>query len=345
MNKKNTYYPEDIEQLLLNKEFDELLPEEIDFVLQHVDSKDEYKLMRHTLLAIKKEVENDQSLKASPQIKEELLLLMEQKKNRAGWFNLNGFWSMLFPADVNFFQKPGFQFASIAVLIGFSFFIARVYVDKPNNNLAINSEGKEVQKEIIQDLEGIKQTNTEQRNKESNHQSINNPEQKEVLSGRKEVTSMPEREEEEISNTEVSDLSGNIMLDKMDMESSSDKDAAGGAKLADEKSIAFEPVAPITSNFKQLSEDGTVEYNDESFQDDEFAAEAEADVLFDQQPGVEEIATKSNSNTITTIATGSNRGDVLSKQKKAVYKEKEKNTLSRSLSEDEDLIGLLHITM
>lgn len=141
MDQNNTYFPEDIEQLLVTKTYEELLPEEEKFVLQHVDSKDEYKLMRNTLLAIKNEISNHESLKPDPQIKTDLLSLMEEKKRRTGWFNLNSFWGFLFPEEANFFQKPGFQFASVAILVGLSFFFAKNFlIEKSENDLAINTK-------------------------------------------------------------------------------------------------------------------------------------------------------------------------------------------------------------
>ena len=49
MNKQRPYDPEDLEALMLNKSFDELLPDERTFVLQHFSGKEEYGSMRQLL--------------------------------------------------------------------------------------------------------------------------------------------------------------------------------------------------------------------------------------------------------------------------------------------------------
>jgi hypothetical protein len=50
MNENDTYRHEDIEALLMSKRFDELLPEERSFILQHVQDEAEYTSMREMLL-------------------------------------------------------------------------------------------------------------------------------------------------------------------------------------------------------------------------------------------------------------------------------------------------------
>ena len=45
----HTYEPEDLERLMRTKAFEELLPEERDFVLRHVENSDEYKQVRQLM--------------------------------------------------------------------------------------------------------------------------------------------------------------------------------------------------------------------------------------------------------------------------------------------------------
>ncbi len=49
MNTQRPYDPEDMEALMLNKSFDELLPDERTFVLQHLSGEQEYESMRQLL--------------------------------------------------------------------------------------------------------------------------------------------------------------------------------------------------------------------------------------------------------------------------------------------------------
>jgi hypothetical protein len=48
----HTYEPEDLERLMRTKAFEELLPEERDFVLRHVENSDEYKQVRQLMIDV-----------------------------------------------------------------------------------------------------------------------------------------------------------------------------------------------------------------------------------------------------------------------------------------------------
>ena len=61
MKRKFKYDPEDLESLLLNKRFNELYPEEKEFVLRHMDSAEEDASMRKTLLSIVEQPDKTQS--------------------------------------------------------------------------------------------------------------------------------------------------------------------------------------------------------------------------------------------------------------------------------------------
>lgn len=298
METNNTYYPEDIEQLLLAKSFKELLPDEKTFVLQHVESKEEYQLMRQTLLAIKKEVDKNQSIKPKPQTKQDLLALLEQKKRRAGWFRLNGLWAALFPPDVTFFKQPGFQFASIAVLIGLSFFITQTFIGgEQKKNLAIQTIPKQTQ-------------NTEKQNQDHKQSNIAQeesiaptPERKE---DNQESLTQPKKESKQLKSVKQDDLvvKGNI----------GEKDERGDIKA---EGLAFNRAA----SKKEKS------FNQPSLTHDEVMEETEEIVY--------SMDSISPSRTTTTGAVTLLK-DVASKTK---------NNASRSLSDDEDLIDLLHITL
>lgn len=139
MDKKITYNPEDIEELLMNKSFDELLLEEREFVLNHVESEQEYKELRNTLLSIKKYSEEQDQLVVPHRIKSELMKLMEQKKKPFGWFSLNSFGVFLFPSGVPFYKKPGIQFASLSLMLLFVINIGLDRIESQPGKLAINT--------------------------------------------------------------------------------------------------------------------------------------------------------------------------------------------------------------
>lgn len=139
MDKNFTYNPEDIEELLMNKSFDELLFEEKEFVLNHVESEQEYKELRNTLLSIKKYSDEQDQLVVPHRIKSELMKLMEQKQRPFGWFNLNSFGAFLFPSGVSFYRKPGIQFASLSLMLLFVINIGLDRIENQSGKLAINT--------------------------------------------------------------------------------------------------------------------------------------------------------------------------------------------------------------
>lgn len=139
MKDNYTYQPEDIEALLVAKKFDELLEEEKQFVLQHLDSKQEYVQMRNTLLAIKQATKNDNQIKPDEIVKDKLLAMFEEQKNKAAWWRLNSIGAFLFPSDVSLVRKPGFQLASFAALLAIMLTIGNnVFSPNTQSELAIN---------------------------------------------------------------------------------------------------------------------------------------------------------------------------------------------------------------
>ncbi|NNE56464.1 MAG: hypothetical protein HKN32_10615, partial [Flavobacteriales bacterium] len=83
MDEKRKYDPEDIESLLLHKEYVELYPEEKKFVLEHMDSIEEYDSMRKTLLSIQ-QTEGPGRIEPREGMKE--ALLAEFASERRGGF-------------------------------------------------------------------------------------------------------------------------------------------------------------------------------------------------------------------------------------------------------------------
>lgn len=78
------YDPKDIEALLLNKSFGELLPAEKEFVLSQLESAEEYDSMRSTLLAVSREMKAGTALKPRDETRQRLLQKMKDDKP-GGW--------------------------------------------------------------------------------------------------------------------------------------------------------------------------------------------------------------------------------------------------------------------
>jgi len=93
MDNKHKYEPEDLEHLMLNKSFDQLLPDEKQFVEQHVDSVEEYESMRALLLEIIEISEVRTSIKPNPAIRKRLIKQFKaaETKKAIWWQSLNPF--------------------------------------------------------------------------------------------------------------------------------------------------------------------------------------------------------------------------------------------------------------
>jgi hypothetical protein len=339
MESKNTYNPEDIESLLMNKSFDELHDEEKNFVMQHIDSKDEYKLMRTTLLAIKKSADNDEAIVSKPEVKEELLLLMEQKSKRGfGWINLNGgFWAFLFPTDVNIFKKPAFQLASLGLLLFSGIFVSNKLMDNNTSNLAINKTNKvestnisnknRVQKEAeITEVttEGLKGLEQELLEPKADNISI---EQNEI------------NEKESIGNNEVAETKSLLsQVEKGSVEKVSDEDLKF---ISDGKDKAI-----ASGGYFDSDMDGDVLEEIAMEEEDEISEVITLSDDLSTRSTVGNTATRNSApmpvslNKVSVVSTES-----LSNKREAKLKKGRASLDSQSLSDDADIIDLLYVTL
>ncbi len=117
MKQFEKYDPEDIESLLINKQFAELYPEEKEFVLRHLDGEEQYDSMRKMLIEIREISKSDDLLMPDASIKKNLLAeFNREKKGRFGiWLN-----SLFAAPDLPWFRQQGVQlaFGIGVVLIG-----------------------------------------------------------------------------------------------------------------------------------------------------------------------------------------------------------------------------------
>ena len=137
-----TYQPEDLERLLRTKEFNGLLPEERDFVLQHVSNEKEFNELKMLLGNIESSEHEMQDPPAAvwKNLKKEF---NQQKPSRFKvWLNI------LFPPLPKWsgFRTVSFSLAGMAAVVGAVIWF--VPSDKNSNQLAIvqdNSKNKEIQ--------------------------------------------------------------------------------------------------------------------------------------------------------------------------------------------------------
>lgn len=130
MKSNNKYDPEDIESLLLHKQFHELYPEEKEFVLRHLENEEEYNSMRNTLFEIKEISSASDLLRPDAGLKKELLRAFqgERKSPFIIWLNA------LFAApDRSFFGQRGVQLSfSLAVIAIIGVFL---FTSQPNKKV------------------------------------------------------------------------------------------------------------------------------------------------------------------------------------------------------------------
>ncbi|MDB4088489.1 hypothetical protein N9544_02585 [Flavobacteriales bacterium] len=153
MKEEITYNPQDIEDLLLNKSFDELDVVEKEFALTQVESEQEYNEMRVTLISVKQIAAEEETVYVPNKIKEDLMQLMEKKSKPFGWLSLNAIGGFLFPSNTPLFKKPGLQFATVALMFLLVLNIGFDFAKQPQKEIALNTTTQTEQIEKIIETE------------------------------------------------------------------------------------------------------------------------------------------------------------------------------------------------
>ncbi len=122
MKPYSKYDPEDIESLLLHKQFHELYPEEKEFILQHIETPEEYDSLRKTLFELRDAANDGTWLEPDASLKKDLMaqFASEEKGGFRIWLNSLFTWP-----DVQWYRQPALRvaFAGACVLLGVLFFI------------------------------------------------------------------------------------------------------------------------------------------------------------------------------------------------------------------------------
>lgn len=108
MKQFDKYDPEDIESLLLNKQFAELYPEEKEFVLRHISDEEQYNSMRKMLMEIREISQSDDLLTPDASIKKNLMAQFESERKGRFTIWLN---SLFAAPDLPWFRQSGVQMA------------------------------------------------------------------------------------------------------------------------------------------------------------------------------------------------------------------------------------------
>jgi len=317
MNTNPKYNPEDLEDLLLHKSFDELHESEQEFVLQHIDSISEYKELRNTLLSIKEYSQNNEQIVAEPKVKEALLELFEKESRKPfAWFSLNSIGAFLFPTETTIFRKPAFQIATFAILALFVVNIGTNLTPEMSDNLAQNTKVS-VEKEslIIEKLDKV----------------VTKEEAKPIEPIESKSTELKEVEIQKNSDSETK--STDDLIQHKDLESEKTKFRNKTENLKEAK--GYFKTIPGNNSSKEKRENSLTEIKDE---------------ILDEE--MEEI-TQNNGTLIsldevtTTQRAATNKVKMVTLSRNDAYSDLDisENVNSQSLENEEELIDLLYITM
>lgn len=117
MERPERYDPEDIEHLMLERSFDELLAEEKSFVLRHLQDGAEYERMRALLLHMQLESGPQESLDADPEVRERVLQVFREERQPKWRIWLNSVGTFLVPARPVHYWRPALALGAVALLV------------------------------------------------------------------------------------------------------------------------------------------------------------------------------------------------------------------------------------
>lgn len=124
MDRRERYDPEDIESLMSERAFDELLPEERAFVLRHLSGREEYGAMRALLQQVRTLKGEDEPLVPDPDVRERVLHTFRTHHQRRPGFSLNTVFAWLLPPSSSTpWLRPALALAGVALLVGMAFFL------------------------------------------------------------------------------------------------------------------------------------------------------------------------------------------------------------------------------
>jgi hypothetical protein len=145
MERREHYEPEDIEALLHERGFDELLAEERAFVLRHMSGREEYEAMRALLHRAKHDDHRTEPLVADPSIREQLLTTFRERQVPIWNIWLNSVKAFLVPDHASAFWRPALAVAGILVIVIGGVAVMRSLVNAPTEQLAdLEVKNKEI---------------------------------------------------------------------------------------------------------------------------------------------------------------------------------------------------------
>ncbi|MEO8066161.1 MAG: hypothetical protein ABI599_00570 [Flavobacteriales bacterium] len=146
MERQEQYDPEDIEALLLERPFEDLLPEERAFVLRHLSGQDEYEAMRATLNAVRHLDSERMPITAGAAVRDNVMTAFRAQQQPQWRIWLNSVGALFIPNPGHGMWAPALRIAGVAAVIGVGIWsIARFDDLTPDKMVA---EVKDVKNEL-----------------------------------------------------------------------------------------------------------------------------------------------------------------------------------------------------
>lgn len=119
MERHERYDPEDIEGLLSERGFDELLPDERAFVLRHLSGREEYERMRALLHYVRPDERDRGTIEPEDRVRANVLeaFRAQQQPQWRIWLNGISLWLAPNSASASPLWRPALAFGSLALLI------------------------------------------------------------------------------------------------------------------------------------------------------------------------------------------------------------------------------------
>jgi hypothetical protein len=116
MERRELYEPEDIEQLLIERPYNELLEMERAFVLRHLSGRDEYEAMRALLLKVHDDDAHMEPIDAEPSVRAHVLDVFRAEQRPQWRIWLNSVHAFLLPKEASAMWRPALALGSVALV-------------------------------------------------------------------------------------------------------------------------------------------------------------------------------------------------------------------------------------
>lgn len=117
MERRELYEPEDIEQLLIERPYDELLEMERAFVLRHLSGRAEYEAMRALLLNVHDDAARIEPIDAEPAVRTHVLDVFRAEQQPQWRIWLNSVHAFLLPKDTSNLWRPALALGSVVLVV------------------------------------------------------------------------------------------------------------------------------------------------------------------------------------------------------------------------------------